>query len=104
MDDDDNMGDFWRDVKAASQVKRANNRQSSPDLLRAAGVPFTIKNLDAHLIVKTDGGHTVDFWPGTGLWIMRGSTQRHGGVRKLIAFCKPCSGRLSDQLGRTVFA
>ena len=89
MDEDDSMSDFWRDVKAASQMKRANNRQSSPDLLRAAGVPFTTKNGDAHLIVKTDGGHTVDFWPGTGLWIMRGSTQRHGGVKKLIAFCKP---------------
>ena len=89
MDDDDNMGDFWRDVKAASQVKRANNRQSSPDMLRSAGVPFTSKNGDAHLIATTDGGHIVDFWPGTGLWIMRGSTKHHGGVRQLIAFCKP---------------
>ena len=87
--DDDDMGAFWRDVKAASQAKRANNRKSSPELLQEAGIPFEWKNGGAHLIVRTDGGHVVDFWPGTGLWIMRGSTQRHGGVRKLIKFCKP---------------
>ena len=98
MDGDDNMGEFWRDVKAASQVTRASNRQSSPDLLRAAGVPFLSKNGAAHLIIKTDGGNTVDFWPGTGLWIMRGSTQRHGGVRTLISFCKP--GRAAIPNGR----
>lgn len=87
-DDDDDLGAYWRDVKAASQAKRAGNRKSSAELLREAGVQFTAKNGDAHLIVRTDSGHVIDFWPGTGLWIMRGSTQRHGGVRKLITFCK----------------
>lgn len=90
MNDDDDMGAYWRGVKAASQAKRADNRESSSaELLREAGVHFTAKNGGAHLIVRTDGGHVIDFWPGTGLWIMRGSTQRHGGVRKLIKFCKP---------------
>lgn len=88
-EDDDDMGAFWRDVKAASQQKRAKNRQSSADVLRRAGIGFETKNDGAHLIVRTAGGHIVDFWPGTGLWIMRGSTQRHGGVRSLIKFCKP---------------
>jgi hypothetical protein len=81
------IGDFWRDVNAARQEKRASNRASSPDLLREAGISFESKNGGAHLIVKVRG-HTIDFWPGTGLWIMRGSTKRHGGVRKLIAFVK----------------
>ena len=89
MDDDDSMGDLWRAVRAASKVKRETNRKSSADLLHSAGVKFIPKNNAAHLIVNADGGDIVDFWPGTGLWITRGSTQRHGGVKKLIAFCKP---------------
>lgn len=86
--DDESVGDTWRAVRAASQVKRETNRKSSADLLRSAGVKFISKNNAAHLIVNADRGQIVDFWPGTGLWIMRGSTQRHGGVKKLIAFCK----------------
>lgn len=89
MDDSDDMSAYWRDIKEARQQKRAENRESSQELLREAGVRFVSKNSEAHLIVTTDGGHAIDFWPGTGLWIMRGSTQRHRGVRKLIAFCKP---------------
>ena len=88
-DDDESTGDMWRAIKAERQEKRASNRKNSPDLLREAGIQFASKNGDAHLIVRTDGGHTVDFWPGTGLWIIRGSTQRHSGVQKLIAFCRP---------------
>ncbi len=89
MSDDDTLGDFWRDVKAARQQKRADNRTSSAELLIKARVPFEVKNGGAHLIVKADDGQMIDFWPGTGLWIVRGSTRRHGGVRKLIARCRP---------------
>lgn len=85
--DEDDIGAFWRDVNAASQVKRAGNRASSPDLLKEAGIAFETKNNCAHLVVQAYG-HIIDFWPGTGLWRVRGSTQRHRGVRKLIKFCK----------------
>lgn len=84
---DDDMGALWREHAAARQVKRANNREASAAMLRDAGISFTSNNAGAHLIVEF-AGHTVDFWPGTGLWIMRGSTQRHRGVRRLIALTK----------------
>lgn len=87
MTDDDDMGAYWRDVKAAQQQKRAENRKGSEQLLREAGVLFETKNGGAHLIVNHHG-HIIDFWPGTGLWRMRGSTQRHYGVRKLLTFCQ----------------
>lgn len=77
-------GDFWRDVNAARQQKRASNRDNSADMLRAAGVKFEERNIGAHLIVQAPG-ETIDFWPGTGLWIVRGSTKRSYGVRNLIA-------------------
>lgn len=85
---DDDLGAFWRDVKAARQEKRAGNRKSSPEMLQAAGVHFESKNYGAHLIVRADSGHTVDFWPGTGLWVVRGSKERRRGVAGLIKFCK----------------
>jgi hypothetical protein len=86
--DDDSLGDFWRDVKAARQAKRADNRKSSAELLREAGITFEAKNGDAHLIVRALG-KTVDFWPGTGLWIVRGQKHRSYGVRKFIQACTP---------------
>ncbi len=81
------MGDHWRDVapamKERSQAKRAENREQSAAILRAAGVVFYAQNDGAHLIVLRSQS-TYDFWPGTGLWKVRGSTQRHRGIRHLL--------------------
>ena len=80
------MGEFWRDVRpdmiAASKAKRARNRHDSAQLLTAAGIEYVSKNDGAHLIV-TDA-HIVDFWPGTGRWIVRGGNEGRG-VIGLIA-------------------
>jgi hypothetical protein len=87
------MGDFWRDVKPAmkerSQQKRAGNREQSARSLTDAGIQFLSRNAGAHLIVIGANGHTYDFWPGTGLWRMRGSTRDHRGVRSLIRAAQP---------------
>ena len=87
MNDDDSEGDFWRDVNVARQAKRADNRSSSAELLRKAGISFEVKNIDAHLIVKLPRA-TIDFWPGTGLWMVRGQPTRRYGVRGLIQFSR----------------
>ena len=81
----------WDKMK---QEKRAKNREDSARLLQEAGVPFTPMNDGAHLIV-TWRGHVFDFWPGTGLWMMRGSTQRHRGVRKLLKMLAPSNVKLT---------
>ena len=85
------MGEYWRDVRPAmrakSKKKRAVNRESAANILAAADIDFQEKNGGAHLVV-TYGGRTVDFWPGTGLWIERDTPkQRRGkcGVYRLIA-------------------
>jgi hypothetical protein len=85
--DDDSLSDFWRDVRAAGQVKRASNRAQSPGCLRDAGFAFEVKNDGAHLLVHGPAG-LIDFWPGTGLWIVRGTSWRGHGVFKLIKFCR----------------
>ena len=81
------MGDYWRDVspvlKSESQRRRANNRQSSPHMLKAAGFDFEVKNNGAHLIVSGPAG-VADFWPGTGRFIFRQGGPQGRGVRRLI--------------------
>ena len=72
-------------IDALSQQKRADNRAASLNLLTQAGVQFTSNNLGAHLVVFA-GSFVVDFWPGTGLWIVRGAAARRRGVFGLLDF------------------
>lgn len=72
----------WAEVK---REKRASNTVHSTALLTGAGVIFDRHNGGAHLVVMA-GPHTVDFWPSTGLWIVRKQGTKRRGVRKLIAF------------------
>lgn len=81
------VAEMWADLAKHSQEKRANNRQSSAQLLKARGIAFESKNADAHLIV-TAGSTLVDFWPGTGLWIERKGTGKGRGVMRLLGFIK----------------
>lgn len=69
--------EIYAALKTCSQANRAHNRNESPKILKRHGVEFESKNRDAHLIVH---GHsvTVDFWPGTGKWIVRGGTSGRG--------------------------
>lgn len=67
------------------KLKTARNRASSTRLLAESGVQFEAKNGGAHLVVKHHQSY-IDFWPGTGLWIVRGSTKRNRGVLRLLRF------------------
>ena len=89
--DDDNMGDMWREIRLQRQEKRASNRESSAQMLLEHGIHFTSNNGGAHLIVQ---GPTcfIDFWPGTGKWIFRGSGKYQIGVRNLIGAIKRAQG------------
>ena len=81
------MGEFaemCRDLRSISAERRAHHRESSPAMLRGAGVRFETFNGGAHLVVES-GNSRIDFWPGTGLWIPRDGTRRGRGVRKLLA-------------------
>lgn len=80
------MGDVFNAWREQKQAKRANNTKQSTALLQRAGVIFDSLNGGAHLVVQA-GPSIVDFWPSTGLWIVRGrKTEKRRGVRKLIDF------------------
>lgn len=79
------MGDVFNDWREHKQAKRADNTKQSTALLQQAGVIFDSLNAGAHLVVQADP-NVVDFWPSTGLWIVRGQPAKRRGVRKLIEF------------------
>ena len=81
------LSETWRAHKAASQQKRASNREQSTALLEAAGIVFEVKNNGAHLIVEGPDSY-VDFWPGTGRWIVRSNKKAGFGVRNLLAYVR----------------
>lgn len=87
-EEDSDWKEFGQAMKERSQERRANNRFASAKLLVEAGISFDARNNGGHLIVR-GLGQTFDFWPGTGLWQERGTTQQNRGVHALIARCTP---------------
>lgn len=99
---DDEMSDseMWRAIRKSSQEKRDQNRQHGAARLleTGTGASFQSRNGGAHLIVSLPkSGRMIDYWPGTGLWIVRGTPgglkYQHRGIDKLIAFIKEQEGR-----------
>jgi hypothetical protein len=63
--------------------KTAKNREESTKILQERGIDFLSRNNGAHLIVQNNG-IVVDFWPGTGKYIVRESNIEGRGVFNLI--------------------
>lgn len=70
-----------------SQLRREANRVNSAAVLTKVGLKFTSHNYGAHLII-TVGDTVVDFWPGTGKYVVRGGATGRG-VFNLLRLLKP---------------
>lgn len=68
--EDNEVTEMWAAIKQQRAEKRGHNRHASAKHLEDLGVPMTIHNCGAHIIIKF-GGIWVDFWPGTGLFRAR---------------------------------
>lgn len=77
------IGETFASLREEGRERRANNRESTPEVLRAHGVSFVSKNAGAHLIV-THGKHVADLWPGTGKYQVRGTGRYKRGVFNLL--------------------
>lgn len=78
------MGELFKDLKEHSQQKRASNRETSSELLNKHKIPYQSKNYGAHLII-TYNSVIIDFWPGTGMFILRNKQKTRGrGIFKLF--------------------
>jgi hypothetical protein len=62
--------EYFDDLRAVSQDKRRKNREWSAEYLRKLGINFTTNNGGVHLMISQQET-IVDFWPGTGKWIVR---------------------------------
>lgn len=81
------MGEVFGALREMRREKKADNLASSTALLESRGVAFESKNGGVHLIVRGND-LTVDFWPSTGKWIVRGGREGRG-VFKLMRIVQP---------------
>lgn len=84
---DNEVSEMWRAVREHKQKKKRSNLAYSTAQLTAAGLPFDSHNMGVHLVLMK-GNQPIDFWPSTGLWWIRGSTNKRRGIQKLILFMK----------------
>jgi hypothetical protein len=83
------MADGFKDMNAASKAKRESNRVQGAIALMEAGVPYTVHNDGAHIVIPRQKPYaTIDYWPGTGKWGARGWGYYKRGIRSLLAFLK----------------
>lgn len=76
-------GDDWKQYNLIGQEKRRANRKSSGTILSENNVPFDSHNGGAHLVVRLNN-FVVDFWPGTGKYIVRGSNTYKRGIFRML--------------------
>jgi hypothetical protein len=72
--------DYGAADPAIRRAEHDDKRRNAPIILAMHGIGFISKNDGAHLICEFDDD-TVDFWPGTGRWQVRGNGQtrcKHG--------------------------
>ena len=79
------MAEVFNDLRKYKQEKRASNTVASTQMLVKAGIKFKSFNGGVHLVLDHAVG-MVDFWPSTGLWMLRGTTKRQRGVKNLLKF------------------
>ena len=79
------MGEMWEGYAEQRKTNRSNNREHSAKMLRTFDIEFTSHNTGAHLIIKCGDGF-IDFWPGTGKWLVRGESVSKRGVMSLVEF------------------
>lgn len=81
------MGEGWAEWRQAKQEKKRSNLAASTKMLQDAGIAFTMHNSGIHLVLQK-GEETIDFWPSTGLWWIRGHRNKCRGIKTLMAYMK----------------
>jgi len=76
------IGDVFKIIKEKKKEKKLSNIEHSTMMLIDKGYDVDIRNNGVHLIVDWND-KTVDFWPSTGKWMVRGGKTSRG-VKGLI--------------------
>lgn len=70
-----------------SKERRRLLREHGQKILNENGIPFSTNNDGVHLIIPRDQ-FTVDYWPGTGKFNVRGTKSYGRGIYNLIDLIK----------------
>lgn len=81
------MSEVFADLRKAKQAKKRSNLAASTRMLQESGVNFESHNMGIHLVIKMND-KIIDFWPSTGLWWIRGTSNKRRGIEKLIRHVK----------------
>ena len=80
------MTEGWKSFNETKRQKKYQNQEQSTRILEKESIPFESKNYGTHLVIQTKP--VIDFWPSTGLWIVRGKDIKKRGVRGLLRYLK----------------
>ena len=79
------MAEIYREMRENKKSSAAWFRTLGASELTNNSIPFVSKNNGAHLIVEGNDGY-IDFWPGTGKWIVRSPKFEGFGIKNLLEY------------------
>lgn len=79
------MSEIWGDLREMRQEKKRSNLAASTKMLKQRNIPFVAHNGGIHLVLSR-GEQKIDYWPSTGLWWIRGTSNKRRGITRLLAY------------------
>jgi len=76
------IGECFAALKKENKAKKKSNLEFATQYLIDKGVAFESKNSGLHLIVSGER-HTIDYWPSTGFFKVRGHDYQCRGINTL---------------------
>lgn len=70
-----------------SNVQKRRNIAVNQRMLETKNIEFSTKNNGVHLVIPNRKG-TIDYWPTTDKWRVRGQKETQSGVEKLLAYIR----------------
>lgn len=81
------MAEIWGSLREMRQEKKRSNLAASTKMLTQNNIPFVAHNGGIHLVLRR-GDQMVDYWPSTGLWWIRGTSNKRRGIARLLAYMR----------------
>lgn len=81
---DSGSTEYWRMHREESKSRKQANRDRAVESLNQYGVLYQEHNGGIHLIIMSNHGGKIDYWPTTGLWSDRDKKIERRGINSLL--------------------
>lgn len=81
---DSGSTEYWRMHRDDSKARKQSNRDRAVEALNQHGVLYKEHNGGVHLIIASNHGGKIDYWPTTGLWCDRDKKIERRGINSLL--------------------